>query len=230
VDPHPASDCGQDILYLAHLSRRKGIFLVLEAFAAVLQQHPKARLTVAGQWQADDEKEEALNRIQQLGLGTHIRFLGEVTGRRKTEAFLQHQLFLFTPVAPEGLPWVILEAMSARLPVITTDQGAIREVVLDGITGRIVEPEAGAVAEAVRWMLEHPAGARNMGNAGFDRVSSQFSEKRYREKLIAVFKEVCAARGLPHGDDKAGSEQDIAIESHSAGDVGGKSQQGMIWS
>lgn len=75
-----------------------------------------------------------------------IAWAGEVRGAVKSALFLSHEIFAFPPVEPEGLPWVILEAMSARLPVVTTDQGAIREVVDDGETGFIAEPTVADVA------------------------------------------------------------------------------------
>lgn len=182
------------ILYLAHLSRRKGFLLVIQAFAEIVEKHSSATLTVAGQWQGASEEAEARELIRKLGLSEKIEFLGEITGQNKIDTFCAHDLFVFPPIAPEGLPWVILEAMSAGLPVVTTDQGAIREVVVDGITGKIVDPVAHNVAVALLWMLENPKAATTLGEAGLSRVKEQFSEDRYLERLVGLFEQVCSKR------------------------------------
>ena len=84
---------------------------------------------------------------------------------------------------PEGLPWVILEAMSAKLPVITTNQGAIPDVVVDGNTGYIVPPEEKAVADSVCHLIEEPVMAKRMGENGYKRVVDVFSEDKYLAKI-----------------------------------------------
>jgi glycosyltransferase involved in cell wall biosynthesis len=119
-----------------------------------------------------------------------LKFLGEVTGRQKVDLFHKHDVFVFTPIAPEGLPWVILEAMSASLPVVTTAQGAIAEVVNHEDTGLIVSPTPEQVAEGICKLLQDPATARAMGERGRRRVEEHFSEQVYLSKLIELFHQV----------------------------------------
>jgi glycosyltransferase involved in cell wall biosynthesis len=121
-----------------------------------------------------------------------VTFVGEITGAKKIRLLEDHGLFVFTPVAPEGLPWVILEAMSAGLPVITSSQGAIAEVVISGVTGYIIEPSPASLAEAVCQLLDNPATAVAMGNAGRQRVAEAFSEDAYLQRLADLFHEVAS--------------------------------------
>ncbi len=181
---------GRRLLYLASLRRRKGPFLLLEALPKVLEQYPDVRLTMAGQWRSEAEKMEADRFISRLGLAEKVRFTGEVSGSEKTSLFHEHDLFVFTPLEPEGLPWVILEAMSASLPVVSTDQGAIAEVVEHGKTGLLVEPTAESVAGGICSMLSSPPNARDMGMRGRRRVESCFSEPVYIARLVALFRDV----------------------------------------
>lgn len=75
------------------------------------------------------------------------------------------------PSRYEGLPLTVLEAMAAGLPVIATRVGGIPEAVKDGITGILVEPEdPKALAEAIQWMVEHPAEREEMGRRGKERA------------------------------------------------------------
>ena len=180
---------GKRVLFLASLKRRKGIFQLLEAWPKVLEKHPEAQLTVAGQWRSEAEKGEGETILRKAGVADKVRFVGEVAGDEKSRIFSENDIFVFTPVEPEGLPWVILEAMSSSLPVITSDQGAIVEVVKDQETGFIIEPTPEAVASAICQLLGSPEKAAGMGVAGRRRVEEQFSEAAYLTKLVRVFRE-----------------------------------------
>jgi glycosyltransferase involved in cell wall biosynthesis len=178
------------LLYLSSLRRRKGLFVLLEAVAEVFSRHPDVSITIAGDWQDETEKTEAQELISRLNLAQRLRFVGEITGPDKIRLFHEHDVFVFTPVAPEGLPWVILEAMSASLPVITANQGAIVEVVEHGRTGLIVSPAPSEIAKAICDLIQNPDQARRMGDEGRKRVEQHFSEETYLSKLLAVFSEV----------------------------------------
>jgi glycosyltransferase involved in cell wall biosynthesis len=180
------------ILFLSSLMRRKGVFLLLEALPAVVKKHPGVCVTFAGTWHDENEKIEALAIIEATNLTANVRFAGQVSGSGKLDIFWNHDLFAFTPVEPEGLPWVILEAMSARLPVITTDQGAIREVVEDKHTGFIIEPTPAALSECLCHLIENPRVAKAMGDAGRRRVEKFFSEANYLSAIQNLFIEVLA--------------------------------------
>ena len=180
---------GKRILYLSSLKKEKGLFVLLEALPAVLAQHGDAVLTIAGLWQSEAQRSEAEAFITRLGLQAKVTFIGEVTGAKKILVFHAHDIFVFTPIAPEGLPWVILEAMSAGLPVVTADQGAIAEVVEPDKTGFIVSPNPQTVAQSIVFLLDHPGEARIMGERGRKRVLENFSEAVYLAKLMAVFGE-----------------------------------------
>lgn len=78
---------------------------------------------------------------------------------------------LALPSRSEGFPQVPLHAMAAEVPVVATHVGGTPEVVLDGVTGRLVAPEnSRALAEALRSLLEAPATARQLGAAGRRRL------------------------------------------------------------
>lgn len=187
---------GPQLLYLSSLRKRKGMFVLLEAFGEVLSRHPDATMTIAGCWQSESDRAQAQELISRLGLAEKLQFVGEVSGAAKIRLFMEHDIFVFTPVQPEGLPWVILEAMSASLPVVTTNQGAIAEVVEHCRTGLIASPTSAEIAERVCYLIENRYLARRMGEEGRKRVEQHFSEKAYLSKLIALFREV-ASNGSP---------------------------------
>jgi len=77
----------------------------------------------------------------------------------------------------EGLPMVVLEAMSAARPVVATRIRGVKELIRDGIDGLLVPPgDAHALATGIRMLLERPAMARRLGAAATKRVEADFTE------------------------------------------------------
>jgi glycosyltransferase involved in cell wall biosynthesis len=80
------------------------------------------------------------------------------------------------------------EAMACAVPVISTTGGALPEVV--GDAGVLVPPaDAGALARAIKELLDHPARARQLGQAGLKRVRASFTWAKAAEKIVEVYRE-----------------------------------------
>jgi glycosyltransferase involved in cell wall biosynthesis len=177
------------VLYFSNLRREKGTLRMIEALPEIVKSRPSIHVTFAGEWQRDEDQEYAESFILKHNLTGHVTFTGRVIGPDKIRLYKEHDVFVFTPVDPEGLPWVILEAMSAGLPVLTTDRGAIAEVVEEGRTGYIIEPQPKTIAEKLAYMIEHPYEARAMGMSGRERVEQFFSEPAYLKGVEQVLQE-----------------------------------------
>ena len=166
VMPHPAQDLayrndgqGDFLLSVNRLDRAKRIDLLLEAAAV----EPTLSVVVAGDG-PDRERLEGLARDR--GLGGRIRFAGRVPAGELADLYATCFATFYAPVDEDfGLgPY---ESFLAGKPVITaTDAGGPLEVVHDGSTGRVVPPEATAVAEAAVWLRDHPDEAGAYGRAG----------------------------------------------------------------
>jgi starch synthase len=109
------------------------------------------------------------------------------------------------PSIYEPLGIVNLEAMALKLPVVATRTGGIPEVVLDGITGKLVDIEqvtdgtgtpldpdkyVSDFADAITWMFSDLDRAKKLGQAGFERARDHFSWKKIGAKTIEVYKKV----------------------------------------
>ena len=91
------------------------------------------------------------------------------------------------PSIKEGLPYVILEAGSASLPVVATTIGGIPEMIEDMKSGVLVQPkDSGELAHAISYMIEHPILARQYGAALKETVAQKFS----LEKMVSAIGEI----------------------------------------
>ncbi len=179
------------IAYMSNLFRDKGIHVMIAAIPEIRVSAPDLLVRFAGQWIDPRYEQECRALVDSLGVAGNVEFLSPVTGQAK-KAFLEgSDLVAFVPVKPEGLPWVVLEAMAAARPVIGTPQGAMREVIVDGVTGILVEPgNPGRLAEAVRSLILDRDRMRRMGSAGRARVEARYSEEAAHRDLAELFLEV----------------------------------------
>ena len=82
----------------------------------------------------------------------------------------------------EGVPTALVEAALAGIPAVATNAGSVSDAVLDGVTGLVVEKDAGAVAEAVRYLAGDHAARHRMGAAARERALVEFSPERMWEQ------------------------------------------------
>jgi len=183
---------GFRILYLSNLMSSKGIEDVLSA-ARILKSEYKLtfQLDVVGEWYDEITKKECLKIFD--GCHSCVRFHLPVHGSKKMSFFENADLFVFPPREPEGHPWVIIEAMAAGLPIISTDQGAITESVINGVNGFIVEKKnPREIAEKIECLLENDQLRQKMGEESRRLYLQNFTEEKMVERLASVFKKVLA--------------------------------------
>lgn len=171
---------------VASFSARKNHMMLIDAFRRALSVRPELFLFLVGQGPLSRRIE---NLTKEFGISDRVRFLG--LRDDVTELLCMSDLFLLSSHW-EGLPISALEAMSAGLPVVTTDVGGLRDLVENGISGRLIDPQnVQSFADAIEEMAKDRERSRSMGEEGRKRVQRDFSissavrehEKLYRELL-----------------------------------------------
>ena len=131
--------------------------------------------------------------VEGMGLAGRVLFLGQ---RDDVPELMAGSDLLALPSLFEGLPLSALEAMAAGLPVVGTRVCGTSEAVLDGVTGRLVEPgDPEALAEAIVEVLQAPGLAARMGAAGRLRVEREFGAARMACETAAIYEELRARAG-----------------------------------
>lgn len=178
------------VTYLGNLMEEKGYWNVLEAASIVAQQEPRIHFIMAGPFYRLDGERRSQAFVKRHRLEATVSFPGVVLGDKKIELLLDSDLFVFPPVAKEGQPLVLLEAMAAGLPIITTDQGAICETVVDGENGFIVPTgDAEAIAEKIILLLRDKPTRLQMAKASRERFFSHYTLERWEEDMAQVFQD-----------------------------------------
>jgi glycosyltransferase involved in cell wall biosynthesis len=184
-DPHTA-------LFLSNLRRRKGVVEAVHAARMVVREHQDARFLFIGQWES--ERLETAMRGEVRGLEKRIRFLPVATGAAHQRALGSAGFLLFPPVEPEGHPRVVLEAMAAGLPVVTTDRGAIRETVIDGQCGFVLtDPDPRELADRMLRLLRDRMLCERMGEAARSRYLERFTQTVADRALASWLEDVAGA-------------------------------------
>ena len=170
------------------LSRQKGFDLLIRAWRRVAEQHPDWRLQIYGSGPRHDRLQA---RIDKLGLGDRVTLMGFT--EELDEELSRAALFILSSRF-EGLPMVLIEAMSLGTPVVAYDcPTGPAELVEDGVTGLLVEAQnVPALAEAINRAIDDPELREAMGQAGQQRVRELNPDavadhwERLLEELVAA--------------------------------------------
>ncbi len=188
------------ISYLSNLSKSKGILDTIKAAKTVTNKHAEAYFKFAGPWlgQEPATKKSAFRFIRENHLENKIEFMGTILRDNKKEFLVDTDIFVFPSCWYEGHPMVIIEAMAAGCPVVSTkNAGAIPETVIDGKTGILVEKKnPQAVAQAIIELIESPELRVKMGMAGRKRYEQYYTQERNIENMIRVFDHALKREGV----------------------------------
>jgi glycosyltransferase involved in cell wall biosynthesis len=178
------------ILFFTNHFPGKGIEDVLNAVLFLRKGNiSQFQLNVIGNWYNSAFEMSCKRLVVENSLP--VSFYNAKSGNEKLLYFSNADIFVFPPKAPEGHPWVIVEALAAGLPVISTDQGAIIESVHDGFNGYIVEPgNPIQIAEKIAYLIAHPDVREEMGRRSRELYEANFTEKKMVEKLSYAINEV----------------------------------------
>lgn len=181
------------ITFLGNLLESKGLVDVLNSARSVIQQFSNAEFSFAGAWSDYEKntKELCLEILERDGLTDHVKFPGIVTGKDKENLLKETDVFVF-PSHKEGQPLVIIEAMAAGCPVISSKGvGAIPHVVDDGKSGLLIEPgNVDQLTQAILKLCKDPALRKSMGAEGRKKFERMYTLEKNISGMKSVFEKV----------------------------------------
>lgn len=195
---HPAdfSAPAQTIISIGRLIEKKGFADLIKACRLLKLRGLEFNCEIIGEGPLEAALRE---QIAAAGLTTMVALVGAQAQGEVVRGLAQSTVFVLPCVAEasggmDNLPTVVLEAMAAALPVISTATGGVPEMVDDGRTGLLVpQHQPAALAEALARLLSDRELARSLGAAGRQRAADIFAIEKTVQTLIALFRQFAAA-------------------------------------
>jgi glycosyltransferase involved in cell wall biosynthesis len=178
------------VLFLGTLEPRKNLGVLLDAYAGLTRRARHVpKLVIAGR--ATPEGREWLERLSREGLDAHVTYRGYVAAEDREGLFAGARA-LALPSFDEGFGLPVLEAMSAGVPVVTSNRGSLPEVV--GTAGIMLDPDdREAWASAIERLASDPEWAEELGRAGLERART-FTWERAAETLHHAYADAVVRR------------------------------------
>lgn len=178
------------LLFLSNLISTKGIWVLIESFSLVLKKHPNAILKIVGEATNKDIEKDLQERINQLEIEKNVKILGPKFGTEKDQIFQSSDVFIH-PTLRDAFPLVILEAMRAGIPVVSTNVGAISEIVDDGVTGFVVESgNPKMLANKIIQLLNNETISSQFGTNAKKKYESIYTIEKFEMTLAQAFRQI----------------------------------------
>ena len=186
-DPVTLASDATDIAYVGEFRHIKGADLLIDAVARLRAKGKPVTLTLAG----DGEELGSLKaQIEKHSLTEAIRFIGHVKARF---GFSKGKL-LVVPSRGDSMPYVVIEAAAAGIPMVAAGVGGIPEIFGSHQDALFAPNSAVAMADAIEAALDDPAAAAMRAKALRERIFMHFSQKAMVEGVLASYREAFAGR------------------------------------
>ena len=178
-DPGIGGDSREGVLFVGRLTREKGMAVLLDAAMAV---PGVVRVIGDGPLASDVQESAAAGHLAYLGSLEHPFVQDEL---RRTIALVVPSVWF------EGLPLVVLESFASGTPVIASRIGSLTELVEDGVTGMLAEPNnAKDLADRIRWAGDHPDEMRKLGRNARQQYDARFRGETHLASLLDAYRSV----------------------------------------
>lgn len=184
----PRVDPDYDFVFVGELRRLKGIYELVEAIAAIRRARPVSLLMIG----AGSERARLTARIAELGVSDSISLSAPIHPAR--EAFARARC-LVAPSLHESYPYIVLEALAAGMPVVTTRVGGIPEM-FGPLADQLIRPgDPGELEKAMLAVLREPHAAEASASALHEHVKQRHRVSFMADQTIAFYRETLRSSG-----------------------------------
>jgi glycosyltransferase involved in cell wall biosynthesis len=187
---------GKTVIHVGVLSEGRGSLTMIEAMARVTRRMPGARLLLVGPFDSPADEVEVLTLIDDYELENAVQVVGWVPFTDVPKWLARADVGLVPwhtkeKLRPRIIPTKMFEYMGSRLPVVASNRATIKRF-MDGLDcGLLVEPgDARQLAEAIVYLLSHPAEAREMGERGRQAVEDAYHWEKEGRKLVDLYRQL----------------------------------------
>jgi glycosyltransferase involved in cell wall biosynthesis len=188
VERYPLPDSASPILgNVGSFEERKGQVVLLEAVSKLVNGNlPNLQLILVGE---GPDEEMLKSKVQEMGLAKNVSFFPFT--REPMYIFERIDILVLSSLYKEGLPNVLLEAMSMRTPVVSSKMAGVPEIVKNGETGYMVEPgKSDQLANAIRTLWSDQDTYKKMSENGRKLMESKFNKEAQFKKFLEYFQRI----------------------------------------
>lgn len=184
------------IITVGRLVEMKGIAYGIEAAARLLEQGLDIDYRIAGGGELHGELQKLVDR---LGVGARVSLLGWQDMAEVQQLLAETDIFLAPSVtdsngSQEGIPTALMEAMAARIPVVSTAYSGIPELIRDGVDGYLnPERDVEAIVDKLSLLVREPERRRAMAAQGRRRVEELHDIERLNDRLLERYRQLIAS-------------------------------------
>jgi glycosyltransferase involved in cell wall biosynthesis len=178
------------ILFCANLKMEKGPYEVLEAVPIVLNYYDDSKFVFIGEGKDLDRLKKMAKK---KGLIKNVDFTGYISLEEKIMRFKEGHIFAFPTYHGEGFPTVILEAMAAGMPVVTTPVAGLKKVIQNDEEGYIIKsmpPEPKEIAEKIIKLIENPKLMKKISQNNIKRAKGEFDAKVVSRQIFDIYHKI----------------------------------------
>lgn len=180
-----------NILFLSNLIKSKGVFVLLEALQILQQKDAPFTCNFVG-GEGDVSAELFNSKVIEMGLEKNVFYLGKKYKEDKIEIFSKSDIFVLpTFYHNECFPLVLLEAMQFNLPLISTYEGGIPEIIEDEVNGFIVkQSNIVSLLMKLEELVTNKELRIKMGKAGNIKFSNEYTLEKFEHNMVNIFKTI----------------------------------------
>lgn len=174
-----------ELLFLSNLMESKGVFILLESCKLLKQKEMAFHCTFVGAT-GDVCEHQFQSKLQELGLENYVSYVGKKFGKEKEELFAIADIFVH-PTLNDCFPLVLLEAMQYALPIVSTPEGGIPDIVEEGITGYLIpKKNIEILTNKLELLILNSELRTKMGSAGRKKYEKEFTLNVFELQLNKV--------------------------------------------
>ena len=192
-----AGHSGPLVLFLSRINQKKGLDILVRAFALMLARLPNVRLAIVGSSDPPQFEDQVMSWIKESGISDYVVMPGLLVGEEKMQAFVDADVFVL-PSHAENFGFAVFEAMASRIPVVISDTLDYANEIDSHKAGISVPRDPQAFADAIVRVLTDRDLHQKLGQNGFN-LARTYSWDTTGERVERTIK--CILRGEPFPPD-----------------------------
>ncbi len=178
------------LLFLSNIVKTKGVLVFLEALSLLKKKKLPFKAQLVGGISASVPEKLLYKKIRTNNLENDVKYLGALYGEDKDRVLISSDIFVF-PTYKDAFPLVILEAMQVGLPIVSTFEGAIPEMVKNNENGFLVKQrDVGDLARKLETLIEQKGNRLKFGQKSFDRFKAFYTLQIFEKNLTQILTQI----------------------------------------